>query len=318
MPKKRDSSGMSFLFVNSRYSHHSNILRHCAALMQSEVSMRFGIHVPNFGDFHDPRATAALAQEAEANGWDGFFLWDHVQYGRTTYHPTVDPWITLAAIAMATQRIRLGPLVTPLPRRRPWKLARETVSLDHLSAGRLILGVGLGFPPDAEYEYFGEDPDPRVRAEKLDEGLEVLTGLWSGKPFEFAGRHYTVKRTRFRPTPVQQPRIPIWVAGYWEKSRAPFRRAARWDGVCPGQVKTPADLRAMHDYIAQHRTGDGPFDIVRFAAIPSGSAAEVAAKLEPWAESGVTWWIAGVTGKPGAFQAIRERVMQGPPELPGG
>lgn len=230
--------------------------------------MRFGIHVPNFGDFHDSRAVASLARDAERSGWHGFFLWDHMQYGRSTYHPTADPWVTLAAIAMETTRIRVGPLVTPIPRRRPWKLARETVSIDHLSGGRLILGVGLGFPPDAEYEYFGEEANAHVRAEKLDEGLDVLTGLWSGKSFEYAGTHYTVKKTRFRPPPVQQPRIPIWVAGSWGKTQAPFRRAARWDGVCPERLGTPADVRAMMEYIREYGGGKPGFDVVRFADVP--------------------------------------------------
>lgn len=277
--------------------------------------MRFGIHVPNFGDFHDIRATAALARAAEEAGWDGFFLWDHMQYGKSTYHPTIDPWICLAAIAMQTEHILLGPLVTPIARRRPWKLARETVSLDRLSGGRLILGAGLGFPPDAEFEHFGEEPDARVRAQKLDEGLDILAGLWSGKPFAYAGRHYTLKQTRFRPTPIQQPRIPIWIAGYWDKSKAPFRRAARWDGVCPGPVKTPAVLRAMVDYIGQHRTNTGPFDIVRFADIPRGTAAEARSKIEPWAEAGATWWITGTTARDGAMQTIRRVISQGPPRI---
>ena len=279
--------------------------------------MRFGIHVPNFGDFHDLRATAVLAREAEDAGWDGFFLWDHMQYGKSTYHPTVDPWVCLAAIAMQTEHIRLGPLVTPIPRRRPWKLARETVSIDHLSSGRLILGVGLGFPPDAEFEHFGENPDVQARAQKLDEGLDVLNGLWSGKPFAYTGQQYTVQQTRFRPPPLQQPRIPIWVGGSWGKSKAPFRRAARWDGVCPEGIKTPADVRAMAAYIAQYRTSDAPFDIVRSAAIPSGAGAEIRAKLEPWAEAGVTWWIVGTTGRTGAFEFMRQVIVQGPPQIGG-
>lgn len=278
--------------------------------------MRFGIHVPNFGDFHDIRATATLAREAEECGWDGFFIWDHIQYGKSTHHPTADPWVLLAAIAVQTERIRLGPLVTPLPRRRPWKLARETVSIDHLSNGRLILGVGIGFPPDAEYEHFGEDPDTRVRAQKLDEGLEVLTRLWSGKPFTYAGQHYTLKRTRFRPTPLQQPRIPIWVASSGGESKAPFRRAARWDGVCPEQIgKTPADARELMIYIRQYRTSGDPFDVVRFAPIPAGAATEVRAAIEPWAEAGVTWWITGTTARPGAFEAMRQLIIQGPPRI---
>ena len=122
--------------------------------------------------------------EAEQAGWDGFFLWDHVIAGVEGV-PTLDVWVALTAMAMTTSRIRLGATVTPLPRRRPWKLARETVTLDHLSNGRLTLGVGLGVPE--EYETFGEDSDNKVRAAKLDEGLEILTGLWSGKPFEHHG-----------------------------------------------------------------------------------------------------------------------------------
>ena len=139
--------------------------------------VRFGISVPNFAEYADPRLLTALAREAEAAGWDGFFLWDHILIERSWRMPMADPWVALAAIAAATERIRLGPLVTPLARRRPWKVARETVTLDHLSGGRTILGVGLGHPPEAEYAAFGEEPDARVRALKLDEGLDVLTGL---------------------------------------------------------------------------------------------------------------------------------------------
>ena len=149
--------------------------------------MRFAINVPNFGTYSDPRTAADLAREAEDAGWDGFFVWDHILGAREWQVPIADPWVLLSAVAMRTERIRLGPMVTPIPRRRPWKLARETVTLDHLSRGRLVLGVGLGFPPDAEFEQFGEDGDPRVRAAKLDEGLAVLTGLWSGQPFRLRG-----------------------------------------------------------------------------------------------------------------------------------
>ena len=276
--------------------------------------MRFGVHIPNFGDFHDLRAIAELAREAEDAGWDGFFLWDHILYAKAR-RPVVDPWIALSGIAMRTERIRLGPLVTAVPRRRPWKLARETVSLDHLSGGRLILGVGLGFPPTREFEQFGEDADPKVRAARLDEGLDVLVGLWSGRPFQYHGQQYQVQETVFWPPPVQQPRIPVWVAGHWPRSRAPFRRAARWDGVCPeaGGLRTPADQRAMMSYIRQHRSSDAPFDAVRFAELPAGDAAEVRTTLDAWAEAGVTWWIIGTGGRPGAFAEIRQRVRHGPP-----
>jgi len=149
--------------------------------------MQYGIYLPNFGDEISPRALADLACEAEEAGWDGFFLWDHILYSKTQKLRMVDPWIVLAAMAMKTERIRLGTSVTPLPRRRPWKLARETVTLDHLSNGRLILSVGLGEPGDAEFGQFGEETDVKVRATKLDEGLDVLAGLWRGKSFSHQG-----------------------------------------------------------------------------------------------------------------------------------
>ncbi len=278
--------------------------------------MRFGVHVPNFGDFHDLRAIAELAHEAEEAGWDGFFLWDHILYAKTK-RPVIDPWIALAAIAMRTERIRIGPLVTALPRRRPWKVARETVSLDHLSGGRLILGVGIGFPPDNEFARFGEDPDPKIRAAKLDEGLDILVGLWSGKPFSYVGQHYQIEKTVFWPPPVQQPRIPIWVAGTWPKALAPFRRSARWDGVCAeGAGKmTPIDQRAMLDYIQQHRAGSDPFDVVRAASLPSGDTVAVRNAITQWADAGVTWWIIGTSGRAGAYADMRARILQGPPSI---
>jgi alkanesulfonate monooxygenase SsuD/methylene tetrahydromethanopterin reductase-like flavin-dependent oxidoreductase (luciferase family) len=152
--------------------------------------MRYAINVPNFGDYADARFVADLARRAEQHGWDGFFVWDHINSAMGRGMPMGDPWVILTAVALATERIRIGTMVTPLPRRRPWKVARETTTLDHLSGGRLILGVGLGTPADAEFASFGEVPDIAERARKLDEGLEVLTGLWGGEPFSFVGEHY--------------------------------------------------------------------------------------------------------------------------------
>src|SRR5437867_2328127 len=237
--------------------------------------MQYGITLPNFGDFFDPRLLAQLAREAEQAGWDGFFIWDHVLLFPT---PTVDPWVALAAIALATERIRIGPLVTPLPRRRPTKLARETVSIDHLSNGRLVLGVGIGAGP-WEWDYLGEESDLKARGDMLDEGLELLTRLWSGEPVLHDGRFYRfrgdlgpnqpeIAPTPFLPTPVQSPRIPIWVGGTWPR-KPPFRRAARWDGVVPlidgkafGEYMTPDEVREVVGYIRQHRTSETPFDVV--------------------------------------------------------
>ncbi|MBN1248328.1 MAG: LLM class flavin-dependent oxidoreductase, partial [Anaerolineae bacterium] len=190
--------------------------------------MRYGIYVPNFGPFGSAAAMAQLAQEAEAAGWDGFFIWDHVA---GWHQPFVDPWIALTAVAMSTGRIRLGTTVTPLPRRRPAMLARETVSVDVLSGGRLILGVGIG-GGTAEWDDLGEETDLRVRGAMLDEGLDVLTGLWRNGAFSYEGAYYAVRDADFRPKPVQSPRIPIWVGGVWP-AKAPFRRMARWDGMFP-------------------------------------------------------------------------------------
>jgi len=191
--------------------------------------MRYAVNVPNFAEYADVRAAAALAAEAEAAGWDGFFVWDHIVFAKEQRLPVADPWILLAAVALATERLRLGPMVTPLARRRPWKVARETVTLDHLSGGRLILGVGLGTPAADEYGAFGEPTDPRVRAAMLDEALEVLTLLWSGETVSFHGEHFRLDEVAFRPTPVQRPRIPIFVAGAWPRP-PPRRRAVRGDG----------------------------------------------------------------------------------------
>jgi alkanesulfonate monooxygenase SsuD/methylene tetrahydromethanopterin reductase-like flavin-dependent oxidoreductase (luciferase family) len=168
-----------------------------------ETIMHFGLYLPNFGNEVSALALADLAAEAEQAGWYGFFLWDHMLYSKSQKLNIVDPWIALTAVAMKTTRIRFGTTVTPVSRRRPWHLARETATLDHLSGGRLILSVGLGEPAEAGYPFFGEDPDPRVRAEKLDEGLDILAGLWSGKRFIYQGKHYQIEKMAFQPTCMQ-------------------------------------------------------------------------------------------------------------------
>jgi len=265
-----------------------------AVLRGTIPAMKHGISIPNFGGFADIKRLTELASEAEDNGWDGFFLWDHMNEPPL---PMLDPWVALAAIAGATKHIRIGTMVTPVPRRRPWKLARETVSIDLLSEGRLILGVGLGGMPKEEHTRFGEDADDRVRARRLDEGLDILTGLWSGEPFSYQGEEYQVDEAAFLPRPVQQPRIPIWVAGYWP-NRKPFRRAARWDGVIPArapeerggmpQLLPPAETPAMVDYTMSHRDADSPFDVVLSAFMPPdpGQAREIA---DSFAAAGATW-----------------------------
>ena len=273
--------------------------------------MRFGIHLANFGPAADPRVLAQLAVAAEAARWDGFFVWDHILGDAEWRTPMVDPFIALAAVAAATTRIRFGALVTPVPRRRPWHLARETTTLDHLSSGRLVVGVGLGNPPEAEFAQFGEDGDIRRRARRLDEGLAILNGLWSGEPFALDGREFTVRETVFLPTPVQRPRPPVWVAAYWP-NHAPLRRAARWDGVFPeheeGRRLAPAEIAEMLAYIARHRNDPGPFDVVvagESAALAGGELAELEA-------AGVTWWLEAIWPNV-SLDDVRERIAAGPP-----
>ena len=246
--------------------------------------------------------------------------WDHVQWfvpGERV--PMVDPWIALAAVAVATSRIRLGPMVTPVPRRRPWKLARETVTLDHLSGGRLILGVGLGDPVATEFGAFGEETDAPRRAGLLDEGLAVLTGLWRGEPFSFQGEHFQIRDARCWPPPVQSPRIPIWVAGLWP-NRPPQRRAARWDGVFSIKPRTdnsgtltPDEVRELIAYVRSQREADAAFDVVVYGATPADDPGRAAELVAPYAEAGLTWWQESLSGFRGPLELTRARIRQGPP-----
>jgi alkanesulfonate monooxygenase SsuD/methylene tetrahydromethanopterin reductase-like flavin-dependent oxidoreductase (luciferase family) len=282
--------------------------------------MRYAVNVPNFAEYADARTAAALAAEAEAAGWDGFFVWDHMVFDRRLRLPIADPWVLLAAVALATERLRLGPMVTPLARRRPWKVARETVTLDHLSGGRLLLGVGLGTPAADEYGTFGEPTGARERAAKLDEALEVLTLLWSGETMSFHGEHYRLDEVAFLPTPVQRPRIPIFVAGAWPR-RAPLRRAARFDGVVPLKVAadgdleplTAGDLGELLAIVRAHRAGGEPLEVMVGGETPGGDRAAALALVEPLAEAGMTWWTESLEPRRGDLEAMRERVRQGPP-----
>ncbi len=281
--------------------------------------MQYALYVPNYGAEMSARGFAELAAEAEEAGWDGFFIWDHILGSQSNKAPMVDPWVTLAAMAMSTERLRLGTTVTPIPRRRPWKLARETVTLDHLSNGRLILGVGIGSPADAEFEQFGEEGDAKIRAEKLDEGLEVLTGLWRGKSFSFQGKHYQVQKTTFRPAALQSPRIPVWVGGFWPH-QAPFRRAACWDGVIPltdHWPTTPEDLREIMDYIKEHRTSRDPFDVAVIASrgVRRKNDAQALKKVIQFAEAGMTWWLEGLFAGHDSLKELRRRIRFGPPRI---
>lgn len=276
--------------------------------------MQYGFVIPG-GEAHQ---IIEMAQEAEQAGWDGIFYWDGICIEGAG--PMFDPWALLAAIAVRTSRVRIGAVLTPLSRRRPWKLARETVTVDVLSNGRLIVPVGLGALDDAGFAKVGEVTDRKGRAELLDEGLQILTGLWSGQPFSFSGQHYTVQELTFLPTPVQAPRIPIWVVGAWPRTKS-MQRALRYDGLLPYKVDEkgnmaeiiPDDIRAMKAYIAEKRIQTGPFDIVWEGETPGDDKKRACELVQPWEAAGATWWLEARWGAPTRLEEARTRIRQGPP-----
>ncbi|TWD84060.1 luciferase-like monooxygenase [Kribbella amoyensis] len=257
--------------------------------------MRFSINLPNFGDFADAAAVVTVARAAEEAGWDAVFVWDHVVHDkeRRRGQPFADPWMLLTAAALATTRVRLGPLVTPVARRRPEQLARQVATLDAISNGRVIFGAGLGGPIEDEFGSFGEPTDPVLLAEKLDEGLGLLQRYWSGERVDHEGPHYRVRDVTLLPATVQQPHPPIWVGGFWPNQR-PFRRAARYQGAVPlfknarhGEVPSTDDVRAVAAYLTRHRESDAAYDLVIGGATNPSDAASI---IGPLAEAGATWW----------------------------
>jgi hypothetical protein len=276
--------------------------------------MKYGFVLP----CGDARTAADFAYEAEHAGWDGFFVWEPV-WG-------IDAWVALTAAAMRTERIRLGTDLTPLSRMRPWKLASETATLDNLSNGRVILAVGLG-AIDTGFAEFGEVTDRKTRAELLDEGLDILNGLWRGQPFSYDGKHYQIKPTEFMPPPppVQQPRIPIWTVGAWPRPKS-MRRVLRCDGILPcvmgddrqwGDV-TPDVIREIRSFVEANRTEPGPFDSVMEGETPGDTADQAATIVGRWADAGATWWVETRWEVPRDAEGLkiaRERVLQGPPRL---
>ena len=288
--------------------------------------MRFAVDIPNFGEYFHPRTMAEIGKEAEDAGWDGLFIWDHLWLGETD--PFVDPWVALTAIALNTERIRLGTMVTPLARRSAWKLARETVSVDQVSDGRLILGVGLGAPPDLEFASFGMETDNITRARMLDEGLDVLTSLWSGDPTSYRGQLYQIDNVTFQPPTLQQPRIPIWVAGVWPR-KPPFRRAARWDGMFPIKndgteptdmtsempVLMPQDIEDAVIFSKSYRVSEGPFDVVTGIQDSMMSRSELGRIAAEYEDAGLTWQTHSFGPWNGTIEECRARIRQGPPTM---
>jgi alkanesulfonate monooxygenase SsuD/methylene tetrahydromethanopterin reductase-like flavin-dependent oxidoreductase (luciferase family) len=280
------------------------------------AAIQRGIAVPNFTE--DPAELIEMGVAAEQAGFDGFFLWDHIVFSNSgDGPPIVDPWLVLAIIASQTSRIKLGTMITPVPRRRPWQLARQTATLDVLSGGRLILGVGIGSPAYGDFGIFHEPTGDRERAELLDEGLAVLAGLWTGETFAHSGEHFTVEPVRFRPRPAQRPRIPVWVGGVLPAVR-PVQRAARWDGMVPIRYTDRRLTRVSADDIADIRdrsgaargTSDG-FDLVVWADVEPDPAS-LPQTLAPYEKAGTTWWIESARPDDKGWQdGVRQRIAAG-------
>ena len=249
---------------------------------------RFGLSLPIFGELADARVVADIAATAEARGYDGVFVWDHLFYSPPV-REVADPWITLTAVALATERVRLGPMITPLARRRPATVVKQTATLDRLSGGRLVLGAGLGSEKHGEFAAIGEDEDPIVRARLLDAALDFLDRAWRGETV--AGAHALL------PTPLQQPRPPVWIGSRWPH-RAPLRRSARWDGLFPVDVPSPDDLA---EYVAGIDVADvvvhGPAD----------------RDPRPWFAAGATWWLTTFSPYSLTADEVRAAVEAGPP-----
>lgn len=279
--------------------------------------MQYGFIIPG-GDIHSiPQLTA----EAEAVGWDGVFIPDCISIETPTIPAGewFDPWILLALMAVRTERVRLGTMLTPVSRRRPWKLARELVTLDQLSNGRMVLPVGLGAAEDdAGFYKVGEAIGLKERAQIMDESLDILNGLWSGKPFGYSGEHYQVREMTLLPPPVQKPRIPIWVVGAWPRQKS-MQRVLRWDGIMPTKKDgtntpmTPADVRAMGTFIDERRTATTPFDIVIEGETPGSEREQAASIVNEWKQAGATWWLESMWGDGVTQDDVRKRIQQGPP-----
>lgn len=264
--------------------------------------MRHALCLPPSGELADPRALADLAAAAETSGWDGVFVWDHVLRPQPEPQSIADPWIALAVMAVATERVRLGPMVTPITRRRPIKLARETITLDHLSRGRLTLGLGLGVDTSGELSKFGEVVDPQLRGARLDEGVDLLCALWSGEPVAHRGQHFVADDVTVRPRPVQRPRIPLWFAARGD-ARKPVRRAAKYDGLYPVDVDA-TQLAAMVDLVRVERGSLDGFDIV---ARPGDGL-----PYSTLADLGATWAITDLA--PGVTADRVGRIAAAPPQ----
>jgi alkanesulfonate monooxygenase SsuD/methylene tetrahydromethanopterin reductase-like flavin-dependent oxidoreductase (luciferase family) len=273
--------------------------------------LKYSVNIAPFGSLSDPRLVAELAVEAEDAGWDGFFLWDHINWER--WGPGMaDPWICLAAAAVKTSKIALGTMVTPVFRRRPAKLARETTTLQNLCDGRFILGVGLGAPDPFESSDLGEEGSLKVRARMTGEALSVLRELWTGDPVDFQGEFYSVKSRGF--TPIPKVPIPIWVAATWPFKKGPLTRAAGCDGVVlaiyTGRHLTADELKLVKQTVGSLR--DEPFDLV-YGCYTGKDRNSDSKAVDGYRRAGLTWWMEPLDPWRAPFVELRERIRAGPP-----
>lgn len=259
--------------------------------------MKYALNLP---PFTDAATVVGWARDAERTGWDGVFLWDHIQADPGM--APLDPWVMLGALAQVTERVTLGQLVTPLSRRRPYVVAKQLTTLDHLSNGRAVLGVGLGAPDDRDFRDLGEEVDHRTRAGMLDEALDVIDSLLRG-PTDHTGEHYRIKAD-FHPRPVQQPRPRVWVAGV-APNRKPLERALRWDGYVPigknGAV-TPDELAAQLARIDGPRPDGWEVVVPRRAGVPA----------QEYADAGATWLVLDPPPRGDWVAQVTEIIRNGP------
>lgn len=298
---------------------------------EEKIFMKYAVFAPATHDYAEPGIMVDLARSAEEAGWDGFFIADHIMLDPDGNLPLADPTVVLSAIAAVTEKIKLGPMVTPVSRRRPWKLAKELATLDRLSNGRVIFGVGLG-GMEQEFANFGENPDKKYLAKRTDEGLEIIERLHKGEPVNFHSDIYRLTNARFLPRPVQQPRIPVWVASMLP-AKAGQRRSARWDGVMPHNL--PADLEQTQDAseldwvkemspspssireVAEFVSGlreekNAPFDVIASGSTSGMESESVSKLLEAYRQAGATWWLEWIDEN-WPVAKLRHFIMNGPP-----
>ncbi len=293
--------------------------------------MQYAIYAPTFNDYGEPARLVELAQAAERAGYDGFFIWDHLALEPDGRIDIVDATVMLGALAQATSRLRLGAMITPLARRRPWKVAKEMATLDRLSGGRMIFGAGLGEPAGVEFEAFGEDGSARTRAARLDEGLTLFDALVRGERVTHDGRHYRLRDAQLAPRATQQPRMPVWVAASLP-ARAGVRRAARWDGIFPVRVPRsvldgapvtaldwrewwlrPDELGELKAEVLALRDANTPLEVVASGRVTDLGHAEACAAVAAYAAAGASWWCEWVDEAPGSFAATLAAIERGPP-----